>query len=401
MKPMKVAATNAAAYYCQQDPLFSKNGEAGSNAVWVGSGTAELGLKGDVDLEAFQNLLHGFDPSGEIRLVGRESGEQSHDKNACTDIQLTSPKSFSVAALFDPSLREAIQSAAIKTAEYVDANHAFGRQTQDGITEQVPGQLVASLYMHSTSRSDDIHIHGHLVALNMTVRPDGSLSCLENRSIFENQAAITQSFYTNLEAEVKSLGYGTEYRIGSTGQSIPELAGYRQDVNALFSKRHESIKDADQLRADLATRLPHLSNEARESLVQLKTKAEKSTTLTEADLIQRHTAQLESIGISPSEYLAHLQEVGQELKVSLTSEIIDKNYGSQVLAVENRQSLDLISTGADNPVLESMYAERLNDLKEQTGKMTEMSINETGTLSLESPQSQQEQGQQQDLVIDH
>jgi len=245
MKPMKVSAAKATAYYYERDPIFSQDGEPGGNAVWLGSGASAMGLQGRVDLEAFHNLLYGRDPSGENRLVGKETGEQAHHKNAATDIPLTAPKSFSVAALFDPSLREAVQSAAIRTAEYVEANHVYGRQTMGGETELVRGKMIAALFMHGTSRAEDAHVHGHLVIENMVIRPDGSFSTLENRPIFQHQSAITQTFYSFLAAETKSLGYDVELHKGTAGQVIPELAGYRQEVNDLFSKRHEAIRGAD------------------------------------------------------------------------------------------------------------------------------------------------------------
>ncbi len=333
MKPMKVNAIKAAAYYYERDPIFSRAGEPGGNAVWVGSGASAIGLQGRVDLEAFHHLLYGRDPSGENRLVGKETGEQAHHKNAATDIPLSVPKSFSVAALFDSSLREAVQNAAIKTAEYVEANHVNGRQTVGGETEMVQGEMIAALFMHGTSRAEDAHLHGHLVIENMVIRPDGSFSALENRPIFQHQSAITQTFYSFLAAEAKSLGYGIELHKGTAGQVIPELAGFRQEVNDLFSKRHEAIMGADQLRADLAQRLPHLPEQAIESLVQLQTKSEKNSELTEAGLVRRHTEQLGAIGIDARAYMAQLKETGRGLYESATETLSARNYVSLAVAV--------------------------------------------------------------------
>ena len=124
MKPMKVSAANAAEYYYQRDPLFSHVDMTGSNAVWVGRGASTLGLQGRVNLEVFNNLLYGHDPSGSSRLVGRDNGDQAHHRNAATDIPLTAPKSFSVAGLFDLSVREAFDRAVTKTAEFID-NHVL------------------------------------------------------------------------------------------------------------------------------------------------------------------------------------------------------------------------------------------------------------------------------------
>lgn len=337
---MKVSADKAATYYYQRDPVFSQDNDLGGNAIWVGSGASEMKLYGPVNIESFHNLLYGRDPSGKNRLVGKETGEQAHHKNAATDIPLTAPKSFSIAALFDPSLRDAIQNSAIKTAEYIENHHIFGRQTINGNTELVQGKMVASLFMHSTSRAEDAHMHGHLVVQNMVIRPDGSFSTLENRPLFQNQTAITQTFYSFLAAEAKSIGYGIELHKGSAGQVIPELAGYRKDVNDLFSKRHETIKGADQFRSDLAERMPHLSNQAIESLVQLQTKAPKNKELTSATFVHNLIEQLNAIGIDANGYLAQLKETGRELNESKTESLSARDHLSLALeATTERESV--------------------------------------------------------------
>lgn len=411
MKPMKVSAANAAEYYYQRDPLFSRDDTTGSNAVWVGRGASTLGLQGRVNLEAFNNLLYGYDASGGTRLVGRENGEQAHHRNAATDIPLSAPKSFSVAGLFDLSVREAFEHAVTKTAEFIDTHLLSGRQTHNGITEQVPGKMIAALFMHSVSRADDIHLHAHLVVMNMVIRPDGSFSTMENRSLFQYQAAITQNFYSHLSDETRTLGYGIEQHLGTAGQRIPELAGYHQDINDLFSKRHETINSADQLRGDLGKRLPNLPEEAREALIQLQTKSEKNPNLSETEMVNRHTTQLEAIGITPAEYLNEMKAVGQELnaKESLeqnglyqtskvtaigmeqeTTGLKEAALTVQGLAVGEGQMLTAVST-----TLETIYTERLEELKAEAGRMNDGESKElTQGISLDTERSDELQHQQ-------
>ncbi len=411
MKPMKISAANAAGYYYQKDPLFSRDDMPLSNAVWLGSGAKEMGLQGQINLEAFHNLLYGRDPYGENRLVGRVVGEQAHHKNAATDIPLTAPKSLSVAALFDPPLREVLQKAAIKTAEYIESNHIYGRQTLNGETKQVQGKMVASLFMHSTSRANDIHLHGHLVIQNMVIRPDGSFSALENRSLFQRQADITQAFYSHLSEEARALGYGIEYRIGSSSQNIPELAGYQQEVNDLFSKRHEAIRRADLLRADLVERWPHLQGQVCEALIQLQTKDGKDLNLNEADLVKRHTEQLEAIGITPTQYLNELKQAGQEIQAHEGLAVNERFQASPHLTVVMEQEMTVQKeaalsaqdhTGgeeqkltAGSTALEAIYSERLDGLKSEANSMNDGHGTElTQGISLENNQTNELQHQQ-------
>ncbi len=411
MKPMKVNAANAAEYYYQRDPLFSRDDMTGSNAVWVGRGSSALGLHGQVNLEAFNNLLYGHDPSGSSRLVGRDNGDQSHHRNAATDIPLSAPKSFSVAGLFDLSVREAFERAVTKTAEFIDNHLLSGRQTHDGITERMPGKMFAALFMHSVSRANDIHLHAHLVVMNMVIRPDGSFSAMENRPLFQHQAIITQNFYFHLADETRALGYGIEQHLGAAGQNIPELAGFRQEINDLFSKRHESIASADQLRSDLEKRLPHLPEEAREALIQLQTKDGKDLNLNEADLVKRHTEQLEAIGITPTEYLNELKQAGQEnqahesltanerlqasphLTVVMVQEMTVQNEAAQ--SAQDHTDGEGQKLTAGSTILEDIYSERLEELKSEADGMNNGQGTElTQGISLENDQAIEQQHQQ-------
>lgn len=411
MKPMKVSAANAAGYYYQRDPLFSRDDMTGSNAVWVGRGATALGLQGRVNLESFNNLLYGHDPSGSTRLVGRDNGDQAHNRHAATDIPLSTPKSFSLAGLFDLSVREAFERAVTKTAGFIDNHLLSGRQTHDGITERVPGKMIAALFMHSVSRANDIHLHAHLVVMNMVIRPDGSFSTMENRPLFQHQSAITQTFYSHLADETRTLGYGIEQHLGAAGQKIPELAGYRQEINDLFSKRHESITNADQLRDDLEKRLPHLPKEAREALLQLQTKEGKDLHLNEADLVKRHTEQLEAIGITPTEYLNELKQAGQEIQSQHNLAANEQLQSSPHLSVEMEQKITVQNEAAvsdqyqiggegqkltaGSATLEAIYAERLEALKSEADNMNNEQGKElTQGISLENNQAIELQHQQ-------
>lgn len=412
---MKVSSATAQNYYFKNDPVFSVDGTLGSNATWVGRGAATLGLSGGVELGAFNNLLFGRSPDGQARLVGRENGPQAHHLHGATDIPLTAPKSFSVVSLYDPTMREAIQNAAIKTTEYIESNHIYGRQTLHGETTQVQSKMVAALFMHSTSRTNDAHFHGHLVILNVVIRPDGSLSTLENHALFKNQTEITKSFYVHLSDEARVIGYGIEQHVGVAGQHIPEVAGYCQEANKLFSERHEAIKGADQLRADLAERLPHLKEQAIESILQLQTKNVKDTNLNESELVKMHTERLEAIGISPKEYITELKQLGQELQARESPVMSEQlqNLPHQSVALEHEILVQKESAlSAQDPTigeghkltsgstnLETIYAERMEELKAEAGNMNDDQSKElTQGISLENVQSHELQLQQENEI---
>lgn len=265
--------------------------------------------------------------------------------------------------------------------------------------------------MHSVSRTNDIHLHAHLVVMNMVVRPDGSFSTKENRPLFQHQSTITQNFYSHLADEIRTLGYGIEQHLGSAGQKIPELAGYRQEVNDLFSKRHESITNADQLRGDLEKRLPHLPEEAREALIQLQTKDGKDLNLNEADMVKRHAKQLEAIGITPTEYLNELKQAGQEIQAHESLTANEQLQASPHLTVAMEQEIavqkeaavsaqdhtsgEVHKLTAGSAILETIYSERLEELKSEADGMNNGQCTElTQGISLENNQANELQHQQ-------
>jgi conjugative relaxase-like TrwC/TraI family protein len=294
----------------------------------AGSGAEAMGLKGQrFDPEAYCNLLYGMEANGDSRLVGRA---HSHHKYAGLDFPLAAPKSLSVAAAYDPELRDAIKRAAISTAEGVE-KYVHGRKTSGGQTEEVQGKMVAAVFMHGTSRSNDAHSHAHVFIINMVIRPDGSFGTLENKEIFRHQREIMQDFYSHLALETKGIGYGIELRVGKKGQVIPELASYRKDINELFSKRQNTIKSSDKLLNDIQRRMPHLSPKAIESLVQLQTKQSKSIGLSECDLARSHTAQMAMIGVDANQYMAKLKSGGLQYQNEVHERPSAAEYISLVL----------------------------------------------------------------------
>jgi conjugative relaxase-like TrwC/TraI family protein len=198
MKPMKVSATKATEYYYQADPLYSLD----VDHKWIGEGAKNLGLEGKIDYEKFTNLLNGMSPDGTLRLAGRES---DHGKYAAVDMPISIPKSFSILAMLDPKFRTEMTKTLISSAGNVE-DYTVGRQTANGVTEQVKGGMIGAAFVHSTSRAGDPNFHCHTVICNVVQRPDGSFSTLENREIFKNQSEHQQRVYSDLAAMAHKMG---------------------------------------------------------------------------------------------------------------------------------------------------------------------------------------------------
>lgn len=311
-KAMKISAGKAEEYYYHKDPIYGKAG-LGSNLTWLGTGAEYLGLFGTLNhnsgLESFTNLLYGMTPDGSSRLVGHETGPKAHDKNSATDIPLTLSKSFGIVALEDPQAREAISRIFHTVAERIE-DHVFGRQTVDGETSQVKGQMIAVLAEHSVSRAGDTHPHGHMVILNNVIRPDGSHSTLENYELMKAQSSIQQDLYNEVAREFKNIGYSIETsKVGNL--VIPEVAGIDKETRDLFSKRHHEIKNASELKESLRERMPNASDINIDNLAQLLTKNAKDTNLTEKDVIDSHREQVSAVGKSLPVIIQEAKAMGQ------------------------------------------------------------------------------------------
>lgn len=297
MKPLKVTVAKAEAYYYDRDAVYQQ-----SDARYIGSGAAELGIEGQGVGEEFSLLIRGLSPDGE-KLAQRKN--LADDKAvAGTDIPLTLPKSWSLLALVDPDLRAAALESAKTVVQAVEDNGwVQGRHTQDGKTERVEGKMVAAVFPHSTSRENDAHLHIHSVFLNVVQRPDGSWSTLENHSLFEHSKEIRQMFLSEFAASAAVQKYGIELTVDRGGTVVPEAAGFDKNAAELFSKRHDEIRNANALRERLHERMPNLNDKDLDDLVQLSSRAAKNKDLSEAELIKSHGGQLAAAGLPSLERL--------------------------------------------------------------------------------------------------
>ncbi len=291
MKPMKISGKKLVEYYYQKDAFFGKeNGEA---CQWVGYLAQKMGLEGKpVDFEQVANLAAGYDKDGENKLVGKED----HSKNAATDLPITLSKSISVAGLCfgDEKLLNELKQTFKNTAEFSE-RFIEGRETIDGVTRRVEGDMLGLLSIHSVSRATkgsesekvtaiDPHLHGHLCAINTVQKADGTFSTLENKAIFTNQKLIQQ--FENNEAAMVLVNndYGIKLKANEVGMIHAEVRGIPEELNFLFSSSHNAIKNAKDLRVDISNRLPNLNPKQVDNLVQLQIKSAKNTDITQAEL---------------------------------------------------------------------------------------------------------------------
>lgn len=233
----KVVSAESAASYCEgRDDYYSEDGHAPS--CWWGAGAEALGLRGEVDSNDFRGLLDGRLPDGTEMHRGGEG------RTAGLDLTFSAPKSVSMQALIGGSteLLEAHQQAVTHALQYVQAELAAYRSTQDGETVSVRSDsVVAAWFDHDLSRELDPQVHTHCVLLNLTQRPDGQWRALDAHALYEQQKLLGVLYRAELARRVKELGYCIR-RTHHDGRF--ELAHITREQVEAFSTRSRAIDAA-------------------------------------------------------------------------------------------------------------------------------------------------------------
>lgn len=230
------SSAQASSYY-EADDYYADGGLSPSE--WHGKGAEELGLSGEVDRDAFRELLDGKVAGQQLGTV--RDGQLEHRPG--WDVTLSAPKSVSIMAEVagDRRLIEA-HGQAVKTAlAHVETHMSATRVRHGGsVTREATGNLVVASFQHGTSRAQDPQLHTHNVIMNATQGEDGSWRSLEPRAIYQLQKQIGAIYRQELALNVRELGY----EIAPGKESMFEIKGVSADVIAAFSTRSAEIEAA-------------------------------------------------------------------------------------------------------------------------------------------------------------
>lgn len=267
-----VRSSGGAAAYFANDNYYTlqENAEAG---VWGGEGARLLGLEGEVGREAFEAILNGQLPGGE--LVGQVEG-----RRLGLDLTFSMPKSASVLALVtgDRRILDAHLAAVKSTMSHLVEKHLAEARNYERSRNGEPqktGNLVYALFAHDTSRALDPQGHIHAVVANVTQDRAGTWKALWNGEIWKNNTTIGQFYHAALRAQLQKLGYETE---ASGKHGSFEIKGVPAAVIKEFSTRTAEIEAkiaetgattlATKKQITLYTRDPKLAVADREALVK-------------------------------------------------------------------------------------------------------------------------------------
>ncbi len=262
ISPLK-SASSAAEYYLNEentkdlpdtalekdgDNYYLKEKDQSESTFWHGKLAEEAGLLGKpVDQKTLESVLSGH-------LADETIKGKRDDHKSGFDLTFSAPKSISILALAggETGLIEA-HNKAVKFALSELEKHAAQATTinKDGIREYNNTEsMIFSVVRHKTSRENDLQLHSHALAANMTRDQEGVLRTLASsmkqkggiingtgERIYNFQKYFTALYQSDLAKSAQELGF----QMRGIGKGQFEVEGVPQTLIDAFSTRKQQI----------------------------------------------------------------------------------------------------------------------------------------------------------------
>jgi conjugative relaxase-like TrwC/TraI family protein len=309
-----------------KDDYYLDGGEP--NGVWAGKASKLLDLSGDVEIESYINVMHGFTPDKQYKLC-QNSGA---DRRYGWDLTFSAPKSVSaVWARADNDLKSKIQQAHFKSTKaaiaFIEDNAAVTRRSNSGLQREKVTGLVAATFEHATSRAQDPQLHTHCLIANAAPRKDGSWGTIESRDLYLWHKAAGTLYRAELSSQLLSLGFEIE----KDGDAF-KLPIVPDKICTHYSKRGEMIK------AELAKRGNAKSCSKSGDVAALATRVKKEN-VNRSILYQEWHEELDELGFTENVILKELSQSKQETlswlneiekpKLELTLDTLEEHVSKQ------------------------------------------------------------------------
>ncbi len=245
MMSIGVMAAGQSHYYTglAREDYYLEGGEPPGH--WYGDAARALGLgdpsSGHVGKKELHDLLRGFGPDGAalVKNAGKES------RQAGLDLTFSAPKSVSVLwAHSDEESRKAIElvhERAVQFAlDYLQQEAGWTRTGQGG-SEFVRCKLVFAMFLHTTSRAQDMNLHSHVLTPNVGIADDGQTRTIWNNELFEHKMAAGALYRVALAYGLsQTLSAGIE---ADREKGVFRVLGIDQNLCDHHSKRRNQIED--------------------------------------------------------------------------------------------------------------------------------------------------------------
>ena len=222
-----------------REEYYTGSGEA--PGVWVGRGTARLGLAGSVSSGDLSMVLAGLSPQGE--LLSTRRGDPAR-RVPGLDLTFSAPKSVSLLyALGDEqtarTVRDLHADAVNDALGYLERRALRVRRGAGGAERLCAEGFVAAAFLHRTSRSGDPQLHTHVLVANVAFGDDGTWSAPYARLVYHHARTAGFFYQASLRARLTdALGV----RFGEVKNGMAEVEGLESPVLRAFSSRRQEIE---------------------------------------------------------------------------------------------------------------------------------------------------------------
>lgn len=253
-----IAKAATADYYIHSQASFRTPGEyylSGEepDGVWwnpsalFASQELDIAHGETVDSADFYRLYRGLDPRTGEKLTRNADSEK---RCPAYDITFNADKTVSALWAIAPAeLRAEIEKAhndAVKIAleDVIKANCSYTRIQEDkrGI-KVVPANIMAALFQHGASRSNDPHLHTHCVILNLAkAHHDGKWRALHGHPLYSWQKAAGATYRAELAYLLRDR-FGIEMEVHGQEQQYTRIKDTPESLVKDWSKRDIQIND--------------------------------------------------------------------------------------------------------------------------------------------------------------
>jgi len=244
-RPKITTGSNARNYFEQDTYYISNEFEQGS---FYGKLKDELGLN-EFNLKDFDAILKAQNPkTGKqlLKLNKKDLDKDGERKRAALDLTFAADKSISILyEVSDDKTKAQIRAAftkSINTAlDFTEANYANAK-SRDNLQGDNTAQskLLFTIFDHSESRNNDMHLHQHCLMINMLQDKNGQYKSIEFNQTMLNHQLIGQIQRNTFAQELQKLGY--ELEVTNTKVGSFSLTNVTEELREQFSTRSNDIK---------------------------------------------------------------------------------------------------------------------------------------------------------------
>jgi conjugative relaxase-like TrwC/TraI family protein len=147
-------------------------------------------------------------------------------------------------------IRAAHDAAVADTLGWLERTATFTRLGANGVRQVDTRGLIATAFVHRSSRAGDPDLHTHVAVSNKVQTLDGRWRALDGRVLLKATVAASERYNTRLEAELRDrLGLNFIEHARPGRRPVREIAGMDDRLLGHWSRRRAAIDDK---RADLA-----------------------------------------------------------------------------------------------------------------------------------------------------